>query len=119
MRHLSVNTVSATVVVLILAVVPLARGLSCYADKTNLEIKEDCGMHTGCIKKYYPKSQKVIQRACFLVPTNVSSECKIEESTGLGVCYCSTDLCNGGHYSMKTSMGLGIILPMLTYLLVL
>ena len=32
-----------------------AWGLSCYADKTNLEIKEDCGMHTGCIKKYYPK----------------------------------------------------------------
>jgi len=110
MRHLSVYTA------FILVVIPLAWGLNCYSDPSDLSLKEECGMHTGCIKKFMTKTQKTIDRGCFLVPTDGDTKCFTEDKTGLGVCYCTTDLCNGGLSVMYT--GLGLFLPLLTYLLV-
>ena len=50
------------------------------------------------------------------MPTDGDTKCFTEDKTGLGVCYCTTDLCNGGLSVMYT--GLGLFLPLLTYLLV-
>lgn len=33
--------------------------LNCYSDAQDLEQKESCGMQTGCIKKFYTKSESV------------------------------------------------------------
>jgi len=115
MKHLSVCAA------VILAIVPLAWSLSCYTDPTNFKISEDCNMHTGCIKKFMPKTQKTIERGCFLVPDN--NTCFTEPETGLGVCYCTTDLCNGGVHTHLSTLGtlgtiLGLLLPLNFYLLV-
>jgi len=118
MKHLSVCAA------VILAIVPLAWSLSCYTDPTDFKISEDCNMHTGCIKKFMPKTQKTIERGCFLVPDNTT--CFTEPETGLGVCYCNTDLCNGGVHTHLSTLGtlgtlgtiLGLLLPLNFYLLV-
>jgi len=116
MKHLSVSAA-----VILATIVPLAWSLSCYTDPTDFKISEDCNMHTGCIKKFMPKTQKTIERGCFLVPDN--DTCFIEPDTGLGVCYCTTDLCNGGVHTHSSILGtfgtiLGLLLPLNFYLLV-
>jgi len=83
--------------------------LNCYTSADDMSIKEECGMQTGCIKKFYKKTQKVVERGCFLVPSK--EECFIEDETGLGVCYCTTDLCNS---SPARLTGFGLMLPILT-----
>merc|ERR1712020_583560 len=83
--------------------------LNCYTSADDMSIKEECGMQTGCIKKFYKKTQKVVERGCFLVPAK--EECFTEEKTGLGVCYCTSDLCNT---SPARLTGFGLMLPFLT-----
>merc|ERR1711982_88862 len=91
---------------LILAFVnlPKAEALICYKNTEKGNVAEDCGAQTGCIKKFYQKTQKVVERGCFLTP-NGEDKCFIEEGTGLGVCYCNTDLCNSSQ-QIKLSLAL-------------
>jgi len=86
--------------------------LNCYTSQPadDGSIKEECGMQTGCIKKFYQKTQKVVEKGCFLVPSE--DQCFVEEKTGLGVCYCTTDLCNTSPARLTGFYGL--LLPLLT-----
>jgi len=53
--------------------------LNCYTSQPadDGSIKEECGMQTGCIKKFYQKTQKVVEKGCFLVPSE--DQCFVEE----------------------------------------
>jgi len=95
---------------LVLHNLPRAEALNCYSSADDMNQKESCGMQTGCIKKFYTKTQKVIERGCFLID---EERCFVEEETGLGVCYCKTDLCN----SSPPLSQLGLLLPLASSLL--
>jgi len=97
---------------LVLYHLPRAQALNCYTS-TDLNTKEECGMQTGCIKKYDPKTEKVSHRGCFLVP---DEKCFIEEDTGVGICYCKSDLCNASPGDLRPTLGL--LLPLTAYLII-
>merc|ERR1719414_7288 len=54
--------------VLAFVYLPKAEALSCYKNTEEGMVAEDCGAQTGCIKKFYQKTQKVVERGCFLTP---------------------------------------------------
>jgi len=91
----------AFAIVLAFVYLPKAEALSCYKNTEKGKVAEDCGAQTGCIKKFYQKTQKVVERGCFLAPKE--DKCFIEEGTGLGVCYCTTDLCNSSQQNKLSS----------------
>ena len=41
-----------------------ASGLDCFADSAGT-VKKDCGMHTGCMKKFEKKSEFALTFAVF------------------------------------------------------
>lgn len=100
----------ALALILAVANLPKAEALSCYKNTEKGNVKEDCGAQTGCIKKFYQKTQKVVERGCFLTPPE--DKCFVEDDTGLGVCYCSTDLCNSSPNLHRPYLAL-LLLPLL------
>lgn len=68
-----------------------ASGLDCFADSAGT-VKKDCGMHTGCMKKFEKKTQRTLERSCFLTPGQ--NDTCFTDDDGSGVCYCHSDLCN-------------------------
>lgn len=75
----------------IAANVHTASGLDCFADSAGTVMK-DCGMHTGCRKKFETKTQRTVERSCFLTPGQ--NDTCFTDDEGFGVCYCHSDLCN-------------------------
>merc|ERR1711997_220196 len=99
---------------LVLYHLPRAEALNCYTSATDLNSKEECGMQTGCIKKFDIKTQNVHKRGCFLIPRG--EECTTDDKTGEGVCYCTTDLCNASPGDLRPTLGL--LLPLTAYLII-
>lgn len=94
----------AAIAVVIGIIANTVSGLDCFTDSSGT-VKEDCGMHTGCMKKFDMKTQLTLQRSCFLTPGQ-NDTCFTDGDNGFGVCYCHSDLCN--HAARPTAIAVEI-----------
>lgn len=85
-----------------------AENLNCYVtDKLDVSkvVEEDCHMHTGCLKRYDKRTQRVLEKSCFLTPGHNDTCFDDPVDANVGICWCHTDLCNGGNrWSSSSSM---------------
>jgi len=77
-----------------------AENLNCYVtDKLDVSktVEEDCHMHTGCLKRYDKKTQRVLEKSCFLTPGHNDTCFDDPVDSSVGICWCHTNLCNGAN----------------------
>jgi len=78
----------------------VTENLNCYVtDKLDVSktVEEDCHMHTGCLKRYDKKTQRVLEKSCFLTPGHNDTCFDDPVDSSIGICWCHTNLCNGGN----------------------
>jgi hypothetical protein len=77
-----------------------AQNLNCYVTEPSDVSKvaaKDCGVHTGCLKRYDIKTQRTLKKECYMTDGR-NNTCYVDpEDKTVGICWCHTDLCNNAY----------------------